>query len=506
MGQPKKRKRWILLVVILAAVAVAVVLLVRSISAKAQKAMTELAGAELTYTVARGTLEKTITATGVLSAVDTELVKLPNGILVDKVLVTVGEAVTAGQPLARLNAASVGEQLAYVQKKVGEADNRLATAGTDDSIKAPAKGRVKYQPVVEGDDVLTAMQQYGALAILSTDGFMRLAVDTDRTFPLGARREVVWDGGRAFATIDRKTDTGYIVLVPDSHAPYLGKATLMDGDVEAGSGTLEINMPAEVVASDGVIRTVRYHLDESVPDGREMYSLKNPGVSNAFATQYATRSKLLNLYQRTIALSTNPVVVAPCDGVVSEISLKEGETVGKVANADADSLAFTLGIHGAGKLTVNIDELDILSVVLDQEAKVKLDAMPNEALTAKVARIGIVGKKENSISTFPVELTLPDDARLMAGMNGTATILVERAENVLLIPLDAIEEDADGEYVYVLSPSGEKVRTVITTGRSDSEQAEVTAGLSEGDVLSYAPSSGGAVGMAGAMSTVTVAG
>ena len=70
MGQPKKRKRWILLVVILAAVAVAVVLLVRSISAKAQKAMTELAGAELTYTVARGTLEKTITATGVLSAVE----------------------------------------------------------------------------------------------------------------------------------------------------------------------------------------------------------------------------------------------------------------------------------------------------------------------------------------------------------------------------------------------------------------------------------------------------
>ncbi len=488
MDKRKKRGRWIWLLVILAVLVAGIILVMNNVARQAQAVAAALTSQEQTHTVARGTLEKTITASGMLSAADEQLIKLPDGLLVEEVLVTAGEAVAAGQPLARLNADSVGEQLAYLAKKVAEEDVRLATPGNNDSIKSPSKGRVKYLPVEEGDDVFAAMQEFGVLAILSTDGWMRLSIETGRTLELGSRMEVCWDGGKAKGTVDRKTATGYRILVPDNHAPYLGAAALMDGDTEIGSGTLTINLPVEVVGYDGVIRTIRYKLDESVPDGREMFALKTPSVSTAFASRYAARGKLMDLYKRVIDLSADAYVNAPCDGVIGEISIKAGNPTGKTANADVENTAFTLGTGGATRLTVNIDELDIMAVVLGQTATISLDSMPNEPLTGEVTRISVSGKKENSISTFPVELTLPHNARLMAGMNGTATILVDRAENVLVVPIAAISEDAEGEYVLVRAADGGKARKPVKTGRSNSSMAEVTEGLREGDVVSYTAS------------------
>lgn len=506
MDKSKKRK-WIGIVAALAIALAATLLIWRGCAGGAAGAG-DAAGLVPyeTYSVARGTLEKTITATGALVCADTDVMNLPDGILVDDVLVKTGDVVAKGDTLALLNAASVNEQLAYLAKKVKEEDNKLATAGSEESITAPAKGRVKYQPVAEGDDVLAAMETYGALAILSTDGWMRLEIETERELTLGQRMEVVWDGGGVSGTVDRRTATGYVVLVPDGRAPYLGKATLLDvdGTTEIGSGTLTINMPVEVYGFDGTIRTIRYHLDESVPDGREMFELKNAPVSIAFSARFAARSKLAELYKQVIELSEHYRVTAPCDGVVGEISIKKGQATGKTANADARAVAFQFNTGGATTLAVNVDELDITLVTAGQTASISLDALPSETLTAEVTRVTRTGKKENSIATFPVELTLPLDERFMAGMNATATILVERAEDVLLIPIMAIEEDAEGAFVYVLGTDGTRVRTAIQTGRSDGQMAEVLEGLQEGDTLSYVymdmSSAGGATG------SVTVAG
>lgn len=488
MDKPKKRKWWIWLIVIVAAAAVGIWLLLQNLAAQSQAVLEAMNGMEQTYTVERGAVEKTITATGQLSAGDTVLVKLPDGLMVEEVLAAPGDRVAAGDPLARLDVNSVALQLSYLAEEVRKEDDRISNSGAYDSITAPAKGRIKYLPVEEGDDVRTAMAEYGVLAILSTDGYMRLSIETQRELELGTRMEVRWEKGKANGTISRKTPNGYVVLVPDSHAPYLGTARLMDGDAEVGSGVLEINMPMEVVAYDGIIRHVRYHLDESVPDGREIFDVRIPPASISFSNRYASRTKLTELYKKVIALSSSPYLTAPCDGVVGEVSLKEGSLSGSTANANVESAAVTLQTGGAVKLTVEVDELDILTVSLGQQAEVSLDAIEGETLTAEVTNISAAGKKTNSISTFPVELTLDYDQRLLAGMNGTATILVERAENVLVIPLAAVGEDGQGEYVMLVGQDGALTRVAITTGRSDGEMAEVTQGLEEGDVISYTDS------------------
>ncbi|NCB29725.1 MAG: hypothetical protein EOM63_08190, partial [Clostridia bacterium] len=131
------------------------------------------------------------------------------------------------------------------------------------------------------------------------------------------------------------------------------------------------------------------------------------------------------------------------------------------------------------------DELDIDSVALGQSANVTLDAYPSETFSATVTHISRIGTVSGSITTYPVEVTLGFDARLLEGMNGSAVILTSQKENVPLIPVNLIIEDSTGAYVNVKNAAGALERRDITTGLSDGTNVEITSGLVAGDQVWY---------------------
>ncbi|MEG1883291.1 MAG: hypothetical protein RRZ24_03915 [Clostridia bacterium] len=478
----KKKKRIIILAVVAAVIVIAIVMISQMARASASKMMEAV---YQNYTVAKGTVETTITAGGQLSAEETENVLVPDGLTVTKLCVSAGDEVKAGAVLCELDPDSVRNQLIYAGKQATTSENHLGKSGTNDTITAPAQGRLKYQPAKVGDDVISDMLQYGALAILSTDGWMRLEVQTNMELTLGEKVIAEWDGGKAKAVVDKKVDGGYSILVPDDHAPYLVTAKVYKMDQEVGSGTLRINLPVEVYGFAGTIRKVSYQVDESVPDGRALFTLTNPPVSTGYAARYNERSGLADRYAALIRLHANPSVVAPCDGIISEIFVTQDGLTGKVDKADKDSIAFSIATGSINQLVVDVDELDIISTLEGLTAEVTFEALPNEHFSGAVTRVTKIGKKQNSISTYPVEITIEPDKRLLIGMNGTATILADRVENTLIIPINAISEDGEGTFVNVLAADGARVRTAITTGKSDGSMVEVTSGLSEGDVISY---------------------
>lgn len=489
MAKKKRKTWWIWVLIILALLAGAAFYISRQVSAAAERMEMLMGPKEKNYTVARGTIERSVTASGTLSAPDTELVWLADGLKPSMIPVKVGDAVSKDDILAVFEPRSVVEQVQYIAKKTEEASNRLSTAGLKESIKSPAKGRLKYMPVSAGQDVLEAMEQYGCLAVLSTDGYMRMEIQTDRTLELGSRRTVQYEGGSAKGIVRKKTEDGYIILVPDDHAPYLGEGTVLDEDGSAiGSGVMEVNLPVRIYGHEGVIDRIRGHIDESVPDGRELFAIRYPGVNTSYATRYASQRNYSDTYQELISYLNDYTLRAPCDGIVAEILIREGEKSGTTGNAETENIAFRISTGGATILTVNADELDVLSLETGQKAEITLDADLSNPVSGTVSRIGRIGQKDNSIAEFPVEIRLENDPRLRIGMNATARIFSEYIEGILMIPVDAIEEDGSGEYVYLKKADGSSARTRVVTGKSDGEYAEVTDGLSEGDVITYSVS------------------
>ena len=152
-----------------------------------------------------------------------------------------------------------------------------------------------------------------------------------------------------------------------------------------------------------------------------------------------------------------------------------------------DVAAFTMSSDDNMVLSVNVDELDINSVSNGQIAALTFDAIEDKEFEGEVTKVGSSASASGGVAKYSVNITVARDSRMKTGMNASATITVESREDIITIPVDAIQEKGDRTFVYTGkdedgSLSGE---TEVTTGLSDGSTVEITEGLAEGDTVYY---------------------
>mgnify|MGYP004538942617 CR=1 FL=1 len=127
-----------------------------------------------------------------------------------------------------------------------------------------------------------------------------------------------------------------------------------------------------------------------------------------------------------------------------------------------DVTAFTISSDENMCLSVSVDELDINSVELGQT----------------------------------VEITVAKDDQMKQGMNASATITIEEKDQILTLPMNALQEQGDRTFVYTeKSEDGTLSGEVeIETGLTDGNTVEITSGLSEGTTVYYMRSDGNSTG------------
>ncbi len=478
----KKKKNLVWLWILLAVVVTAVVglVLLRGAVLRASEAV------YVSYAVASGSVERTITGSGRLASADSETLSLPGGVRVDDVTVKSGDVIHTGDVLAVLNVESLRERAAEVSADLSALDRQIASRSKVTSVRSPVRGRVKFLPAAVGDDVLSVIGEYGALALLSTDDRMQVEIACADNLALYTDVTVRWDGGKATGMLFEKTDSGYLVTLSDNGTPYLAAAQVYDGDTLLGEGTITIHAPVAVLAAGGEITDVEVKENSFVYANNKLFSLENAPDSASYQSAYAERADKAALYQTLLGYIADPRVLAVTDGFVGEVFLQGGVDTADSAAADGLSDAFTIRTGGAVKMSIDADELDIGAVALDQNASVTLDAYPGETFHATVTHISRIGEENGTITTYPVEVTLDYDERLLEGMNGSTVILTARKDDVVLLPIELINEDSSGVYVFMQSQDGTSYdRRDITTGLSDGVNAEITSGLNAGDVIWY---------------------
>ena len=135
-----------------------------------------------------------------------------------------------------------------------------------------------------------------------------------------------------------------------------------------------------------------------------------------------------------------------------------------------------------------VDEMDILSVHIGQEAEVTVDALPGRAFTGTVTAIDPNGKNNGGNSKYTVTVTIPREENMLDGMNAMAVLTVGITENVLWLPAEALAEQGFTTVVYTGfdEKTGEPADPVeVTTGVSDGEKVEIVSGLDEGQTVWY---------------------
>jgi len=143
---------------------------------------------------------------------------------------------------------------------------------------------------------------------------------------------------------------------------------------------------------------------------------------------------------------------APFDGVITNLPVREGETVVIGIQNSPGSTLMTLADMSVITAEVKVDETDIVNVRMGQPAQVTIDAIPKKTFKAVVTEIGdnaIVRSTgvstSQQISTsqeakdFKVVVTLQDRPEdLRPGLSATAKITTATKGNVLTIPIQAL--------------------------------------------------------------------
>src|SRR5215470_15571718 len=159
---------------------------------------------------------------------------------------------------------------------------------------------------------------------------------------------------------------------------------------------------------------------------------------------------------------------APFDGVITNLPVREGETVVIGIQNSPGSTLMTIADMSVITSEVKVDETDIVNVHLGQAADVTIDAIPRKTFHGTVTEIGnnaivrstgVATSQENSTSQeakdFKVVVTLqdpPDDLR--PGLSSTAKITTATRANSLSIPIQALTMRTRGDLENKSSEKG----------------------------------------------------
>jgi len=177
------------------------------------------------------------------------------------------------------------------------------------------------------------------------------------------------------------------------------------------------------------------------------------------------------------------VVTSPIDGYILERRVNIGDPVDALGSRNGGTVLCILADMDTLVFRGTVDEIDVGHLKEGMEARIQVGALPECMLEGTLDEISLKGQMRNNATVFEVRISFerPEDVVLRAGYSATANILVQKKDNILLLPERVIERKNGEAFVRILKElAGGGETRQIETGLSDGIMTEVISGLDEG--------------------------
>jgi RND family efflux transporter MFP subunit len=414
---------------------------------------------------------------------------------VAEVPVEVGEAVAAGDVLARLDDEQLALQVEQAQAALASAQARLAQlrAGAREEEVAAAEANLR----AVGAQVSAASASLAQLQSGATDAQIAAA-----------------ESDRASAIIQQ-------IRAEDAHEMTMKCFTFTIPPLPNGGGGEErticpaLGPPEEqarysLAAADESLAAAEAYLDELLA-GADANALRaaRANVAAAEAQRDAVQAQLDTLLvgasegqiasaeaqvaqaQATLEMAElaldKTTLRAPFDGVVAAVNVTANEM------ASAGPLpAITLLDVSRFHVLVGVDEIDVGRLEVGQAAEVTLDALPDVVISGQVERVAPAATVDaGGVVYYDVVVALdPTEVAIRADMTANVTIVVEELADALVIPTWVVRVDDTGQTYVDQRVGDEVVRTDVELGARHGGMVQVLDGLAEGDEAVWVQGSG----------------
>lgn len=253
--------------------------------------------------------------------------------------------------------------------------------------------------------------------------------------------------------------------------------TVKSGQVLAGLDATQLAI--DLRQAENTLRSAQATVDKTLDD-THLFQYGAGGTTGETQTQIMNRTTAQvardNAFDSVKAAREalyDTTLISPIAGTVTQAPLLAGQTVS--GGATVVQIVDWTGVY----FDTDIDEADISKISVGQQAEVTLNAYPDQTFSGSVAEILPSTKTTTSGATVvTVRIALDNPGiKLIANLNGDASIILDQAPNALAIPQEAVTED---NKVVVQTANGLETRQVTTGLRSDTD-VEILSGLNDGE-------------------------
>ncbi len=454
----KKKRTWIVLGI--AAIIIGGGIFVATRTTRTQTGLNQLLANAQTAKVVQTTLFTAVDSTG--SIMPEAALDLSFGTTgtVAEVKVAVGDQVKQGAVLASLDTTTLQrkvtqaeqayelQQLTYSETvQADPSDVAIAQAAYDSALASYNAARQDYNNLADKEAVqCSSLTSAKASLDRAQTAYDRLANDHQASQYLSS------DWGPFQNVVNNLTDaqSAYEQAVANCH---ITKLSLNDSSLRSAEAQLQ---------------SAKTSLD----------NLLSPRTETQIQAAAALEQARLAVEQAKRALD-NATITAPFAGVITAVNIVAGGSAGSSA---ALSIADTSQLH----VDVLVDETEIENVLVGQQAQVTLDALTGITLTGTVANIAPSGTVSNGVVNYSVRVNLdPTEAALKLDMTANASLIGEKAENVLAVPTTAIRtapamNRANVQSSETVTSTASSMVLVLKDGQP--RPVQVTVGITAGDL------------------------
>ena len=298
------------------------------------------------------------------------------------------------------------------------------------------------------------------------------------------------------AAFDRRTEVQDLDLQirrmeAEQAAAYAGDETAMlQADNDVSRAQLEVRKNRVLPAIEAEKNTLALEEAEArAIEVKQARSLRRRTAEADLKIVQIRRERLDRALNHAEQNADYMVVRAPFEGLAVMQPVFKGSAMTEVQEGDEvrGGMPIVQVVDPASmQVRVRVSQVDRGLVAVGQPARVSLDAYPGLVFAGtlrQVAPLAVTSSVTPAVRSFVALVSIAGaSANLMPDLSAAVDIVVQRQENVLVLPREAVAIDADGAWVR-LRRGGSFVRQLVTIGEVSDEQAIVVAGVSEGAVV-----------------------
>ena len=454
-------------------------------------------------------ITNTYSGSGTITAANTYTVKP----LVKGTVLTadfeVGDRIEQGEVLYTIDSSDSANSVERARISLEQAQRNYDEAADAQYIRSSIRGTLVSLNVAVGDLVNNGQQ----IATIRDDSVLLLSLDFPAAdaagFAVGQAAQVTLDGNfeslsgtvRSVSGADTLSSGNLLVRTVTIAVPNNGGLTSaqaatasINGISALGSARLSYQREQVVTASvSGTVQALCAKEGAIVQVDTALVQLGGSALEKQLRSAEDSLKTAQMSMEDTERQMEDYTVTSPISGTVIQKQIKAGDTVGS-SNSASEIMCIIYDLSYL-EMTLNVDELQILSMKEGQQVTITADAIPDRTFDGVVTSVSAAGTTTGGTTTYPVTIRIDETGDLLPGMNATAEITIASAEGALSVPNAAIVR---GNYLLVTkgSPSAANaaaemnapdgyVYVRVETGISDDDNIQILSGITAEDIVAY---------------------